>query len=474
MLRQASTYLAANIIAAALGLASVVIFTRIMTPAEYGIYIVGFSAAALISSLLFGGIKSSIVPFTAEGGVDIRLTAAIPFAVLVLLIPLLYFGIIAFAPSLSTYLLPAIFLAFAIGAFEFCLEIFRARQQTTLYLIATIVRAAAALVFSLVLILVFGWGGVGLLISISLSYVIAGLIFSREIWRAPLKPFDKKLFQGIIAFGLPMTISGAVFMLQALLDRFTVASLMGEHAAGIYGASADLVRQIILFPGVAIGSAIAPIAVRLLAKSSNQEVDRHLVESTELLLAVLAPATVGLTIVAHKLSFFVFGEDFRQAAAVLIPIISVAWLLRSISYQLIHVSFQMTRKPSLLILQGVGTLLVNGALLAVFVPNFGLIGAAWSVLVSELLGVMIGFALARRAYPLPLDPKPWFKVALATAVMAVPTFLIGRQLSGTGFVDLAIPVIIGIALYAAACFALDIAGIRTRAATIYRARKLAS
>ena len=43
MLKQASIYLVAHGSSALLGLLSVVLFTRLLSPAEYGIYIVGMS-----------------------------------------------------------------------------------------------------------------------------------------------------------------------------------------------------------------------------------------------------------------------------------------------------------------------------------------------------------------------------------------------------------------------------------------------
>jgi O-antigen/teichoic acid export membrane protein len=259
-----------------------------------------------------------------------------------------------------------------------------------------------------------------------------------------------------------MTISGAVFVLQTMLDRFVIAGSMGEHAAGIYGASADLMRQIILFPGVAIGTAVAPIAVQLLARQDRQALDRHLTDSTEMLLGVLAPAVTGLAIIASKLAHLVLGEEFRVDAANLIPLIALAWLLRSFSYQLLHVSFQILRKPNLMLAQGVLILAINAVALFVLVPRFGLQGAAFAVVISEAAGVAIGYWLARRAYPLPLDPRPFLKVSLATLGMAVPTYLVDRAMPDMGALEIALPILVGILTYGLCAYALDIAGLRSR------------
>ncbi|PXA96896.1 polysaccharide biosynthesis protein [Nostoc sp. 3335mG] len=461
MVRQVSSYLLANVVSAMFGFASVVIFTRLLGPEEYGIYIVGFSIAAMISALGFGWIKSSIVPLSADGsGTDLRATIGVAFLALLLLAPPLYFILAGFAPQSAGYLVPAILLAFGIGYFEFYLEIFRARQETVSFMWATILRAAAALALSLLLVEVFDWGGLGLLASVMLSYFLTSLVYSALVWRGPAKPFDRGHLRTMLRFGLPMTLSGAVFVLQAMLDRFALAGTLGEHAAGLYGAAADLVRQILLFPGVAIGTAIAPIAVGLFARHERAELDRHLIRSGELLLAIMAPAVAGLAIVAGKLAFLVLGPEFRLEAAMLIPILALGWLFRSVSYQLLHVTFQISRKPGLMLGQGLIILALNALALVLLVPPLGLAGAALATLLSETVGVAVGFVLARRAYALPVDVLSLGKVALATLFMAVPTFLLDRVLPGTGPLDLALPVAVGVLAYGVAACLFDLVGIR--------------
>ncbi len=469
MVRQVSSYMVASIASAVFGFAVVVIFTRLLGPAEYGIYILGSSIAAMISALTFGWIKASVVPFTADGrGTDLRMTTGLAFLALLPLIPVLYVVIGAIAPQFSAYLLPSILLAFGIGYVEFYLEEFRARQQTWAYMWATILRAAAALGFALVLVLVFHLGGIGLILSVALSYFMVGILYAALVWRRPLKPFDAALLRSMLAFGLPMTLSGAVFVLQTMLDRFVIAGQMGEHSAGIYGASADLVRQIILFPGVAIGTAVAPIAVMLLSRNEKSALDQHLVYSSELLLGVLAPAVIGLVIIAAKLSALVLGDEFRVEAAGIIPIVAVAWLFRSMSYQIVHVSFQISKRPRLMLIQGFAILALNALFLLLLVPRFGLTGAATAVVISEAAGVVIGAVLTRWSYPLPLDMAPFIKVGAATLAMAVPTYLVDRALPGDGILDIALPVLTGLLAYGLAAYVFDVGGLRTRLKALRR------
>lgn len=471
MFRQVSSYMTANVVSAVFGFISVVLFTRVLSPNEYGIYIIGSGIAAMISTVLFGWIKVSIVRIASEEGAsDIRMTVLFSFLALILLIPVLASIAIKFFPTTFDYPMSAIALAYSIGFFEFYLELFRSNQKTTAYMWSTIIRAALALASSCVLVIVFDLGGDGLILSVALSYVLTSALYSAYIWRHPLQPFDGTILKEMLRFGLPMTVSGAVFMLHAMLDRLVIGAYLGEHAAGIYGASADLVRQVILFPGVAVGSAIIPIAIRLMTQGNKEAATRHMLHSMELLLGVLMPAVVGMALVAGKLSGLVLGGEFHEAAANLIPIIAFAWLFRSISYQFIHVSFQLHKKPLLMIAQGVVTLASNIVAMSILIPRYQLLGAAYSLLLSEVIGTLVGYALSRKAYRLPFDLVSTAKVCLATAIMALPTYLVDRSFPGSGILDLALPVATGAIVYAFASFALNVADIRTGAMARLAAR----
>jgi len=325
---------------------------------------------------------------------------------------------------------------------------------------SVILRAVLTVVFSAVLVMVFGMGGQGLLVSVACSYLVTLLVYAPGVWRRPRHPFDTGLMKEMMRFGLPMTASSFIFVLHTVLDRMIIITYIGETAAGVYGAAADLVRQIILFPGVAIGSATIPVAIRLLAQDGHTAANRHLMETAEVLLTVLMPMVVGLALVAPGFASLILGPEFRDAAAILIPILVFAWLFRSISYQFVHVSFQLAKKPSLMGAQGMIILAINIIGMVVLVPRFQLVGAAWALLIAEIGGVIAGYFLSYRAHRLPLELRPIVKVSLATATMAVPTFIVGRLQTGNAVFDLTVPIVTGVVVYAAAAFALNLAGVR--------------
>ncbi len=472
LIRQTSTYMVAHGTSAILGFLSVVLFTRLLTPAEYGIYVVALSVAGIISALLFTWVRLSVLRFESEGErTDIRLTALAAYVVSVVTLPAAL-GVTVWALAVPVdKALAAILLAAALGLFELGQEILRARLDSTSYMRATVIRAFAAIAISYGLVQA-GWGGYGLVAGVAGAYVIAAVAFSGAIWKGPRKPFDRVTFRTMLGFGIPMAMSGGVFAFHSALDRLLVAYLLGDAAAGVYGAAADLVRQIILFPALSVASAVVPLAIRSLAEEGPAAADAHLTRSGELLLAVVMPAVVGLAIVAPHFAALILGPEFRDTAAALIPILVFAWLFQTISQQFVQVSFHLAKKPSLMVAHGTAILIVNVIAMALLVRPFGLKGAAWSLVIAEAAGVVAGYILSQRAHPLPLAWRPIAKVVLAVAAMALPTGLLEWSLPGEGIWPLAITVIAGVATYAVAAFALDLAG--TRSALMARLKPVES
>lgn len=459
MLRHAFSYMIAHGVPAVLGFSAVVIFTRLLTPEEYGFYIVTMSFAGIINAILYAWVRLSILRYQSEGkAADVRITALAGYVLSAALSPLVLLAFMFATQSQPQQLFLATLVALALGLFEFGQEILKARQEARAYLHASVLRSV--LTFCLSLLLVYlGLGGAGLLLGIGSAYLLAFIISSPRIWRRPVQRFQSATFRRMLAFGAPMAISGAVFSFHGALDRLIVMHFLGEAATGIYGASADLVRQIILLPAMAIGAAMVPVVIRSLADEGRAEANRKLELTFEMLMAVVVPSVIGLALVAPAFSAVMIGPEFSKEAALLIPVLAFAWLFQAMTHQYIHASFHLAGTSRLLLLQGLVILVVNVAATILLVPRLGLIGAAWALVLAEAAGVGAGFILSAKAYPLPFVPAGTGRVLMAGMAMAVPTFLVTGLVENQA-ADLALSVSVGVFSYGLAALALDLVGIR--------------
>jgi O-antigen/teichoic acid export membrane protein len=459
VLQQTFQYSVASAVSAIIGLLSAICFTRLLSPEEYGVYVVGLSTAGVVSAVLFTWVRVSALRFQSEGGsVDVRKTVLLAYLISVLAAPvaLVVATLTTSVPHERT--LAAIGFALGLGLFEIGQELLKSRLQSFAFMAASITRACLAFVFCLVAASL-GGGGLGQLTMVTLAYFITATAFAAIIWRGPLAPIDFAQLRQFAWFGVPVTISGLVFAIHAALDRMLVFHFMGDSAAGQYGAAADLVRQIILIPATSIASATIPLAVRAFAGGGEQDARQHLELSFEILLAVILPAVVGFALTSNFVAGIVLGSEYRETASQILPILAFAWLFQSITQSYVHVSFHLAKRPLLITLQGVGMLLINLLTMPLLTIRFGLPGAASALVVTEIFGMGLGWLLARRAFPLPFNAWHVSRIGLATVAMGL--VLAGlKLLLPAGVVSFGVIVTCGCATYLAAAFALDIVGIR--------------
>src|SRR5262245_595001 len=177
MLSQTFHYSVASVVSAALGLLSAVVFTRLLSPNEYGVYVVGLSTAGVVSAVLFTWVRVSALRFQSEGGsVDIRKTGLAAYLLAVLASPIALVAA-TFASQVSLQRsLAAVGFALALGLFELGQELLKARLQSSAFMAASVARACLAFVLCLAAAML-GGGGLGQLTMVALAYVLTATLF---------------------------------------------------------------------------------------------------------------------------------------------------------------------------------------------------------------------------------------------------------------------------------------------------------
>jgi O-antigen/teichoic acid export membrane protein len=461
LFRHASQYMVASAIAATFGFLSTAAFTRLLSPDQYGIYVVGVGVAGFVSSILFTWVRYSVMRFQSEGEQqDLRLTALAGYGVSAATAPLVFFALARFSHVSWQETGLAIILALGVGLFELGQELLRARFQVRAFVTGVALRAAMS--FGLcIAIIKLDLGGRGQLAGAALAYFLTAAISARSIWRAPRARVNFAKLKLFFRLGAVFTLTGFVVTFQSSLDRLFLAWHSSDAYAGLYGASADLVRQIILMPGGSVAAAAFPLVVASFTQFGAFEARTQLKRFGEILVAVLAPSTVGLALTAPYLASFLLGPAFRETAALIVPILSVGWMFQSISQYYIHLSFHLAKRPELSLLQGLGSAIVNVACIFPLTDSWGLAGAAASFLISEAAGIGIGLALTRFSHPLPLLMGPLARILLACGLMACVVMTLEQSLPTPSLAAFAVLAASGIVAYTLAAIGLNICDART-------------
>ena len=356
-----------------------------------------------------------------------------------------------------------VLLALAITLFETTQELLRAQQKVTTLVRGTIARAILVTVFGISCTFVLNAGS-WLLVSSALAFLAAALTMWRSAWGFSFPQFDGKRLWDIVKSGLPLTLSLLLVAISGMADRFLIANLSGMAAAGQYSASIDLVRQSLIIPPISIATAFVPIAVRLHATQNMQEVRFHLAKCLEILLAITLPSCIGFAIVSPQISDVVLGPYFRQTAHEIMPILSISMIFQVLTAQYVHTSFLLSKKNAFYLINTGSSMLFNLIVAYFLILKFGIMGAVWARLASDIFAFLNALFLSRIAFKMPFPAAAIARIGMAVACMGLVVKVVKTKVFiDYGPIALSISVLAGVCAYAVACWVFDIAGIRASA-----------
>lgn len=459
--RHFSIYLVAYILPAAVGFFAVTAYTRLLSPAEYGVYVVGISLAGILGAIFFAWIKLSVSRYQAMSAeVDFRGTAMVAFALTTAVLCATTPLVVLFRSDVSVELLLAsMFVAIMANAVDVGQEFERAKLRPYRFAAISIVRSVASVGFGLLGIWL-GWGGIGLLAAFGLGS-LTGIILNLVGDRTGIARFQRSQFMQLARYGLPLTLAGLSVAVYSACDRLIVAYLLGKDAAGIFGVAADLPRQFMVMIASSVAAATVPLVFRSLSENNGETTRERLTESLELLLVVVAPVAVWLALAADQVAGTLVGIDFRAGVSALLPTLVLARFFGIANQFYVQISFQLAERPFMLAMQSFLTLVVSVILMFALIPSYGLYGGALATLATEAIGFLVALVLMRRAHPVPFELNRIAGVAVSAAAMAAAILMARSQAGGTGFVSLVIVSLAGGLAYAAAAWVLNVANVRT-------------
>jgi O-antigen/teichoic acid export membrane protein len=464
LIGQASINFSANILSAVLGLLSVFVFTRLFSPHDYGVYLLGVGFASVISVFLVGWFRNLILSGHAkDDGTDVRGLVISGYLVCCLTAPIAY-GLGRLVGLDVAAALAAVVLSVAIGLFELTQDLLRARLRALTVMKATLVRAAGMLCLGVVVALLSPTGFL-LLLSSALAYLLAVLVQSRAAWRGTAFKFDGAGLAAVARQGLPLTLSLTLLAVSSVTDRFMIANLVSAAEAGKYVAGLDLVRQTLMIPAMSAAAAFFPLAVQIHAKQGPSAVRTHLGECAELLLSITLPACLGFAVISAHVANVVLGAEFREVAAQTMPIVAVAVIFQVLTQQYLHASFLLSGRNSFYLINTASIIVANLILSYVLISHYGTVGAAWARLGADAIGFTCALVLSRFAFKIPLPLGRLALIMIAGLLMALTVAALDRSLHVADLTACLVLASAGLITYAALCWLFDISRIRGRLKT---------
>ena len=468
-------YLPVNVAQAVAGFGAIVVFTRLLPPADYGAYALGYAVGSLVASCLLTWIEAALARFwaaEAQGGALPELYGTLhrAFAVMAVLTPVAAAAVVTGLP-LSGPVRLAVAAGVAATVTRSMLKLMQERRraagEVAGYALYDIAQTLGGLAAGVGLVLA-GLRGAGPLVGAGLvSAALVAVALPRELKASPRGRFDGARLGRYAAYGLPLSLGLVLSLVLATTDRFVLAAFTDAGTVGAYHAGYSLSNRTLDVLFIWLGMAAGPAAVAAYERGGQAALSQAARPQAELMALLAIPAAAGLALVAHPLAELMVGPALREGAARVTPWIALSGLLGGATTYYLNTAFTLARRTGRVVAAMATPAAANIALNLALVPRFGLDGAVWATAASYALGVVVSLALGGGGVRLPLPGVAIGRCALAAGVMAAAVL----QLPAPGGVaELSLKAGVGAAVYAVAVLALDAAGVRGRALRRVQAR----
>jgi len=308
-------------------------------------------------------------------------------------------GLIAFSATLiAVYFLksdPSVKLLIIIFSLSFILQALNVISnffQASVRAVNNVkVQMAANLISSLLKIAVIlsGLGLVWVVIVYTLDFVWQGVGFMLVYRRAGEKistwEFDRGLARELWHNSWPLMLSGAAVFIYVKIDQVLIEWLLGATAVGIYSAAVKISEAWYFIPGI-ICASLFPAIVN--AKKSDAGLYRRRLDNLYILLISLALIiSLVMTVFSRPIISWLFGPAYLPT----IPILRLyAWSSVGLFWSW-AISQYLVAENALKMIFFVNfiSMVANIGLNLLFIPSYGLLGAAYATLVSYFVTPLI-------------------------------------------------------------------------------------
>ncbi len=411
-----AAYTAASILSKLIAVALLPLYTRYLTPADYGAAEVMFAAVVSASIIVRFGTIEALLRFYYKADEDPARVVATSFAALFWLSTAAALIALPFARPLSEALLdrPAPDLArIAIGGLwvltlhEFLLTLFRLEERARAFFVVTIANVLVAIALTVVLVVGEGEGARGLLLGSYASggaFVVGLIVVHRRrlsLW------IDRPLLRRLLRFGLPTMPAELSLYLLNFVDRIIIVRAAGLAEAGLYSLAVKFAQAVnVLVRGFQL--AWPPLAYSI---RDDGEARRAYAAIVTWFVSGCAFVVVGMWLFSRWMVRALAAPEFFDSYQA-IGLISTAVTLYAL-YMVLVVILGRTGRTEFNFPASIAALIANVGLNLALVPPFGIAGAGAALVVSYVVVVALMYGFTQRLFPVPYE---WGRLARVVLV----------------------------------------------------------
>lgn len=464
LLRHSAYYLLARGVPGLVNFAALAIYTRLLAPEEFGRYTLVLVGVGLANVVIFQWLRLVLARFFAAHQENSeKFLGGILIIFFTLATGVTGTGLLlvwwSSDPIWQQLLALAIPLLLTQSWFELNLTLATASLKPGRY--GQLLSSKAAI--SLILGSMLAWAGLGAispLLGLLVGHIFAFIMFSIVVWRDinPRWPEIAELVKQL-RYGLPLTVTFALGWVVSGSDRLMIAWLMNDRAVGLYAAGYDLAFQSLTLLLTIINAAAYPLAVTAMERYGTEAAKIQMAQNGQLVFTAAFAGCTGLIALSPEIAIILIGEDFRIASLVVLPWIACAAAIAGIKAYHFDLAFQLSYASHWQIITTAIAAVANIVLNLIFIPIFGIVGAAWATLAAFIIAVIASAFLGHRVFTMP-GVRPLLLKAIIVGITAGGSAWCGARLGDAAWISLIQGIMLGVVAAGLMSILLNVSGLR--------------
>lgn len=475
-----SQYFAGEILIIISSLISFPIFARILTRAEYGVMNIVSMTIDLLVLFTSAGLRQALFRFYGQY-LKISQTRATELFATIFWATVSLSAMGALFLSLIGWLSPEKFeyreVVYLLGfagvlvlfrnTTELILGLLRIREKTTFFMIGHVSQKYAGMILAIYFLVFLELRVFGLFkgLVIGEGVVLAGLIvYVLAHYKSGILHFSFSKFRECARYGIPLVGQTFSNFINSVGDRYIILLFKGEAAVGIYSIGYNLARYVQTLFVDTLEAAMIPMTMNVYSAHGKAKAKELISQYYSIYAFIFFPVIFGMFAIARETTIIVASAKFAESASI-VGFVIVGVMVAGLFFPA-TVGLHLMKKTATVAKIMFYTAMINMVLNFIFVPFWGIMGAAVATLVSCLFQIVYGLIKSSRYLTVQHDFR-FYASCFMSAVIMFLALSFTPQNDTANILMLVLRVIGGILVYLTAALLLD-PKLRRRLQNIYQ------
>jgi len=306
-------------------------------------------------------------------------------------------------------------------------------------------------VFLQVIAINLGYGAFGLALG-AIGGVLIGGILEFFFLGLRLVHFSFHHLKNLFGIAFWLFLSSGGILIFSYTDTILIGYFMDNASVGIYKIVFQLSTVAAFITGV-LGSVLWPRINKWWKENEKELIEKSLSQAFSYSLALAIPICVGGILLGDKILQYLYGHEFVTGYAAFVVLLGVQIINVFQSFFILYLDALYFLKQSFKITALAA--LLNVILNIVLIPRFGIVGGAFSILLSMCLITLLAWNILSKEIIIKIEWKKIWHIILATLSMGIAVGVMRLLIPSVHAWELFVQISIGGAVFIIVMLKLD-------------------